>query len=560
MASATVLRAKALRDLSRVLRLPRLTRSPIVCAFPAPHIHLHHPVFATSFLTFTIRNSTTETTKSTEFAPVNDNWTEEEDDKVWEAVEMYGNEEECWDDVARNVGTRGPDECRKRYNDVLVPNINGAKKREELRKQAEEIEKKREGAMEPGESTEKATAETNKVGKGRWSEEEDKNLLKGVRMYGEDWEAVAQLVGSRSRDSCRDRFRKLVDSGEVVVEEQETKPKKTKQDAVEIREGEGAVEPGESTEKAAATTATKVRSPTWSEEEDTKLVKGVRKYGEDWDAVAQLVGSRSRMFCRTRFRKLVDLGEVVVEEQEPKPKKKKQNAASPSKSASEKSPTKATKYREDLWTEEEDQKLLKGFKKFGEDWASVASHVGTHSPHQCRQRYQRGLPRMGLVDEENRARGRWTEEEDARLRKGLRVHGVGKWVALARDVGTRTADQVETRYRKVLLPRIKAEKEAKLNSKKSSAATTSKSSKNKPTASITKSEPTKKQNASDGKAKAKKTEKFQSGKGMLGSKGGQGDLAKIERDLASIKASFEMLTRVVQRVFPKTLWGNDKRK
>ena len=47
--------------------------------------------------------------------------------------------------------------------------------------------------------------------KGKWTEEESNKLAALVREHGEDWERVAQLMGTRSRKQCKYRWENGID-------------------------------------------------------------------------------------------------------------------------------------------------------------------------------------------------------------------------------------------------------------------------------------------------------------------------------------------------------------
>jgi myb proto-oncogene protein len=73
------------------------------------------------------------------------------------------------------------------------------------------------------------------------------------------------------------------------------------------------------------------------------------------------------------------------------------------------------------WTMEEDAKLAEAVTKFDNEWVGVAFLVPGRNNVQCRTRWAEGLdPKV--------YRGRWTEEEDAKLAEAVTKFGE-VWVA-----------------------------------------------------------------------------------------------------------------------------------
>lgn len=83
------------------------------------------------------------------------NWTDEEDDRLRQAVQAYG---KSWVDVAVLMPGRNNDQCRDRWTEKLDP------------------------------------------GKTRWSEEDDDKLLEAVETLGAEWAQVMEHVGNGYTD------------------------------------------------------------------------------------------------------------------------------------------------------------------------------------------------------------------------------------------------------------------------------------------------------------------------------------------------------------------------
>ena len=135
--------------------------------------------------------------------------------------------------------------------------------------------------------------------------------------------------------------------------------------------------------------------------------------------------------------------EVVVgvkrkaeEETEPKKTKKKQ------------------KGRGHVWTEEEDDALLKGVGKYGLEFKRIKEKNGKvladRTPKALRGRLNRQYPKKY---KEARKKTPWTAEEDAALKRGRKEHGAD-WDKILKSknkvLGRRTVNALENRYHKHL--------------------------------------------------------------------------------------------------------------
>ncbi len=74
------------------------------------------------------------------------------------------------------------------------------------------------------------------------------------------------------------------------------------------------------------------------------------------------------------------------------------------------------------WTEEEDIKLRKAVQIYKErNWQQVANYLENRTGQQCLHRWQKAL-------KPSIRRGKWTKEEDEKLREAVKAHGVGNWM------------------------------------------------------------------------------------------------------------------------------------
>ncbi|XAR63943.1 hypothetical protein NMG60_11024111 [Bertholletia excelsa] len=99
------------------------------------------------------------------------------------------------------------------------------------------------------------------------------------------------------------------------------------------------------------------------------------------------------------------------------------------------------------WTNMEDKKLLHVIQQRGiENWIDIAVLLGTNrTPFQCLARYQRSLNASILKRE-------WTEGEDDKLRAAVEVYGESNWQLVASMLEGRTGTQCSNRWMKSLHP------------------------------------------------------------------------------------------------------------
>jgi len=105
-----------------------------------------------------------------------------------------------------------------------------------------------------------------------------------------------------------------------------------------------------------------------------------------------------------------------------------------------------------IWTPEDDQKLLAGIELHGNQWALISREClgGRYNRHQCALRFRHGI-------HPNRITGPWTTEERQKLLTGVEEFGIGNWVKIAKDCfnWTRSDHDIKLEYDYVLDPAIK---------------------------------------------------------------------------------------------------------
>jgi hypothetical protein len=109
--------------------------------------------------------------------------------------------------------------------------------------------------------------------------------------------------------------------------------------------------------------------------------------------------------------------------------------------------------RKGRWTADEDKKLKDAVPTHGDkDLGAIAALVPSRTKLQCRNRWHDALnPSIAL--EAGRA-GKWAEDEDKKLKDAVQLHGGKDWAAIAALVPSRTKRQCHTRWYHVLDPNI----------------------------------------------------------------------------------------------------------
>jgi ribosome recycling factor len=234
----------------------------------------------------------------------------------------------------------------------------------------------------------------------RWTAEEDTELSSAVanisEKWGEkrktDWTAVAALVMGRTNRQCRVRWRDVLDPG--------------------IDRANG-------------------RTGRWTAVEDSKLKDAVQTYGDkSWGAITALVPGRTKLQCRNRWH----------------------NGLNPSIHRANESTGK--------WTEDEDSKLKDAVQTHGgKNWVAIAALIPGRLRKQCWNRWYYGL--NPSIDRANERTGKWTEDEDSKLQDAVQTHGDKDWVAISALVPGRMKAQCRHRWHDVLDPNIGRESRRK---------------------------------------------------------------------------------------------------
>jgi myb proto-oncogene protein len=167
------------------------------------------------------------------------------------------------------------------------------------------------------------------------------------------------------------------------------------------------------------------RTGKWTEDEDLKLKYSIQLHGgKDWKAIATLVPGRARDQCRGRWHDVLDPSIAV------------------------------TVGRRGTWTADEDSKLKTAMQIHGgKDWKAIAALVQGRTNQQCYGRWHDALdPSIALTAGRT---GRWTADEDSKLKVAVQMQGSSKdWKAIATLVPTRSKCQCKMRWYNALDPSI----------------------------------------------------------------------------------------------------------
>ncbi|KAJ6255613.1 hypothetical protein M0813_11173 [Anaeramoeba flamelloides] len=147
-----------------------------------------------------------------------------------------------------------------------------------------------------------------------------------------------------------------------------------------------------------------LKNSIWSEHEDNKLEEIVKQYkGKNWSCVASYFKNKDATQCLHRWQKVLN----------PKVKKGR-------------------------WSKEEDQKFNKYFKKYGENWSTIAKKMRHRTSKQCRERWKNVL-------DPNLQRTPWTIEEDKIILEKYEELGP-KWSKIKKFLTGRSDNQIKNHF------------------------------------------------------------------------------------------------------------------
>ncbi|KAL2653080.1 hypothetical protein R1flu_021208 [Riccia fluitans] len=162
-----------------------------------------------------------------------------------------------------------------------------------------------------------------------------------------------------------------------------------------------------------------VNKTPWTKLEDKKLLSIAQRHDNtNWGKIAQELGTRrTPSECLTRYQRSLNASIM-----------------------------------RSIWTPEEDAKLRAAVEELGEsDWSAVAACLEGRNNSQCLMRWYK------VLHPARNRKGRWSVEEDKRLKWAVSVYGAKKWKQIAEHVPGRTDIQCRERWCNVLDPDIKVD-------------------------------------------------------------------------------------------------------
>jgi hypothetical protein len=174
----------------------------------------------------------------------------------------------------------------------------------------------------------------------------------------------------------------------------------------------------------------------WTADEDGKLKDAVERYGgKNWDAIAALVPHRSTSGCRVRWHDILASGQTRKE----------------CTSASQNGLDTRRMGQRTNWTSDEDNKLRAAFLTHnGKNWAAITEMVPGKTKKQVTNRWYEALG-----PDTNRSatqKGRWTEDEDIKLKDAVERYGGKNWEAIAALVPRQSTRRCRDRWHNALAP------------------------------------------------------------------------------------------------------------
>ncbi|CAO3599827.1 unnamed protein product [Absidia cylindrospora] len=367
-------------------------------------------------------------------------WTTDEVDILLRRTVLFGTDD--WRKVAEGLDGRSPPQCRRKYIRHVDPS-----------------------------RTRRGTA---------WNDKDLKLFWELVRIHQGGWKEISKYMG-RAEEECLVQFSlalqrdlKVFYPADVIKQQKdETRPAWKRRIAEimsnHLSQEQGAmVEPSKSRTLETTTTTTTVTDQTkdcgkqhktgqriilWTAEESSLLEQLVEKYGQNWDLVAQHHGTKSARQCGNRYKNVI----------------RYQNSDS----------TKDYIHNQPL-TKNEKNLIIQGVDMFGHDWIAITNtYLPQRKPLQCRRWYLANFEHDNnkqLDDDDDDdddddtatllarsssrhgdGRGRWTVEEDERLRFAMNEYGGNTvdWNKVATLVYTgRTPLQCRQHWNYTLQPTI----------------------------------------------------------------------------------------------------------
>ncbi|EOA29895.1 hypothetical protein CARUB_v10012991mg [Capsella rubella] len=246
-----------------------------------------------------------------------------------------------------------------------------------------------------------------------WSTEENKNLAKGLKQEVQKillYEAIEQSRDLEDSTYDIDTINESIRNLEITPEMIRQFLPKINWDSLDIKDRSAA----ECEARWMSSEDPLINHGPWTEAEDKNLPRIIEEKGlTDWVEIAVSLGTNRTPFqCLARY----------------------QRSLNPSILRKE-------------WTPEEDDQLRAAVELFGDkDWQSVANVLKGRAGTQCSNRWKKSLRPT--------RKGRWSLEEDKRVKVAVTLFGSQNWHKISQFVPGRTATQCRERWVNCLEPKV----------------------------------------------------------------------------------------------------------
>lgn len=353
-------------------------------------------------------------------------WHDSEHRRFVEGLRRYG--EGHWDEIAEHIGTRDGRQVKAHF----------AKQEEE---KSTPPRRRSSADMQMGHRSKRS-------GKGRWSEVEQDRYLQAVKRFGvKDFDRIAAFVGTR-------------DAAQVFTHFRTTR----KYEGFDNRTNGGGSRGGgrrsssnrmdeESDEDQ---NQGQMNNGRWYRSEHRKYLEGYRRFGDDWDKVAEHVGTRTALQIQSHHHNVSiskSFGSKLIEDEEEGEGDGGQGGQGADSETQDEEGDEEDQGggRVGAWTQEEQDAMQDAMDKYGLDWKQLAISVATRTPRQVKNRYFY-VQALSRQQQHHRPAatnsGGWSADEHQRYLNAVRRHGIrgNNWAQLARYVGTRDSQQLREHH------------------------------------------------------------------------------------------------------------------
>ncbi|KAI9295860.1 hypothetical protein K502DRAFT_341416 [Neoconidiobolus thromboides FSU 785] len=255
--------------------------------------------------------------------------------------------------------------------------------------------------------------------KGLWSKEEIDRLFKGIELYGNGWQKVAEHVKTRSVLQCKTNYLYLKHGTDLSKKKRWTEKETEKLIELVEKHGTGnwsflAKELGSAKtylqliSRYRYIMKDKKNINNWTQKEDDLLLNSINKHGlRNWIKVSKDLEDhkRSPINCYTRWLQI------------------------------------NPEFNYGQWEQKEVDLLIEYAKRYKKKWPIISQILVTRTPYACQKKwYEIHLPNLKI--------GNWDTEEIVKLEELVVKHSKN-WAKISLELGTRTPQSCNMRYLKL---------------------------------------------------------------------------------------------------------------